>query len=99
LTVSWTPPASIFPGGRTQSVTVPLIAPGTEYLDRLNQLDMSFRKLLTVRGVQLNGSLDVFNIFNSNVVLNQNQAYGASLGMPTEILQPRLFRVSAQLRF
>jgi len=101
LTVTWTPAASVFPlpAGRTQSVTVPLIPPGTEYLDRLNQLDMSFRKLFTVRGVQLNGSLDVFNIFNSNVVLNQNQAYGATLGMPTEILQPRLWRVSAQFRF
>ena len=99
LSVNWTPPAGIFPGGRTQSVTVPLIAPGTEYLDRLNQLDVSFRKIFTIRGMQVNGALDVFNIFNSNVVLNQNQAYGSSLGMPTEILQPRLLRVSAQLRF
>jgi hypothetical protein len=99
LSVTWTPAANIFPGGRTQSVTVPLIAPGTKYLERINQLDVSFRKLISWRGVEWSAALDAFNIFNSNVVLNEIQAFGSSLGNPTEILQPRLFRISGQLRF
>jgi hypothetical protein len=99
LTVSWVVPANLFPGGRTQSVTAPLIAPGTKYFDRWNQLDLSFRKLFVVGKQRLEGALDVFNILNSNVVLAQNQAFGTTLDQPTQILQPRLMRVSAQWKF
>ncbi|PYR00006.1 MAG: hypothetical protein DMF97_10390 [Acidobacteria bacterium] len=45
LAVNWAVPANLFPGGRTQSVTVNLLPPGREYLDRWNQLDLSFRKV------------------------------------------------------
>jgi hypothetical protein len=99
LTVSWVVPANLFPGGRTQSVTVPLIAPGTKYFDRWTQLDLSFRKLFVFGKQRFEGALDVFNILNSNVVLAQNQAFGATLDQPTQILQPRLMRVSAQWKF
>lgn len=99
LAVNWTPAASLFPGGRTQAVTVPLIAPGTSFLERWNQMDMSFARTFNVRGMRIEGSLDAFNILNSSVVLNQVQAFGSSLGQPTEILQPRMFRFSAQLKF
>jgi hypothetical protein len=97
--VTWTPPASVFPGGRTQSVTVRLIPPGAQYLDRVNQLDLAISKNFSFRGAQWKVSLDAFNVLNSNVVLNEIQAFGSSLGTPTEILQPRLFRISGQLRF
>jgi hypothetical protein len=99
LAVNWTPAASLFPGGRTQSVTVPLIAPGTSFLDRWNQVDMSFGRTFTIGGMRIDGALDAFNILNSNVVLNQIQAFGSSLGRPTEILQPRLLRLSANFKF
>ena len=99
LTVNWVVPANLFPGGRTQSVTVPLIAPGTKYLKRWTQVDVSFRKLFTVGKQRLEGSLDVFNALNSNVVLAQNQSFGSTLDQPSQILQPRLLRVSAQWKF
>lgn len=99
LTVSWTPAASVFPGGRTQSVTVPLIAPGAKFRERWNQLDMSVGRTFTIGALQIEGALQAFNIMNSNVVLNQNQAFGSSLDRPTEILQPRLLRLTAQLKF
>jgi hypothetical protein len=41
----------------------------------------------------------MFNALNSNVVLAQNQSFGATLDQPTQILQPRLLRVSAQWKF
>jgi len=110
--VSWSVPASVFPGGRrTQAVTLTttvvgtgytgssLSDPGSTYLPRWNQLDMSFRKTFTLRRVAVDGSLDVFNITNSSVVLSQNQAFGPSLGAPQSILQPRLLRISSTLRF
>ena len=99
LTVTWVVPANLFPGGRTQSVTVPLIAPGTKYFDRWTQLDLSFKKLFAFGKQEFTGSLDVFNILNSNVVLAQNQSFGSTLDQPTQILQPRLMRVSVQWKF
>ncbi|HUR33826.1 MAG TPA: carboxypeptidase regulatory-like domain-containing protein [Vicinamibacterales bacterium] len=99
LAVNWTPAAGLFPGGRTQSVTVPLIAPGTKYMDRWNQVDMSVGKTFTIGSLKFDGTLDAFNVLNSGVVLNQNQAFGSSLDVPTEILQPRLLRLSAQFKF
>jgi hypothetical protein len=99
LQANWVVPANLFPGGRTQSVTVPLIPPGQKHLDRWTQVDVSFKKLFTIAGHRLEGSLDMFNALNSNVVLAVNQAFGATLDRPTQILQPRLLRISAQWKF
>jgi hypothetical protein len=99
LAVNWAVPANLFPGGRTQPVTVPLVAPGEKYLDRWTQVDASFKKIFTVGAHRLEGSIDLFNALNSNVVLQRNQAFGASLDQPQQILQPRLIRFSAQWKF
>ena len=100
LAVNWTPAASVFPGGqRTQSVTINLIPPGSSYLDRWNQLDLSFRKTFSIGRYRIDGALDMFNAMNSNVVLSQNQAFGSSLGQPLAVLQGRLLRLSTQLKF
>jgi hypothetical protein len=99
LSVGWVVPANLFPGGRTQSVTVPLIAPGLKYFDRWTQLDVSFKKLFSFGTQHLEGTLDIFNALNSNVVLAQNQSFGSTLNQPTQILQPRLMRVSVQWKF
>ena len=41
----------------------------------------------------------MFNALNSNVVLAKNQSFGATLDQPSQILQPRLLRVSGQWKF
>ena len=110
--VSWSVPASVFPGGRrTQAVTLTttvvgtgytgssLSDPGSTYLPRWNQLDLSVRKTFNIGRMYMDGSLDIFNSTNSSVVLTQNQAFGPSLGAPQSILQPRLLRISSTLRF
>ena len=99
LNVTWSVPSALFPGGRTQSVTVNLIPPGTKYLERWNQLDLSLRKIFNVKKTRLDVSLDVFNALNGNVVLSETQAFGPSLGNPTSILQPRLLRISGSVKF
>ena len=100
LAVNWTPAASVFPGGqRTQSVTINLIAPGSQYLDRWTQLDLSFRKTFAIGRYRVDGALDMFNATNSNVVLAQNQAFGSTLGQPQAVLQGRLLRLSSQIKF
>jgi hypothetical protein len=78
---------------------VPLAKPGTLYLTRHNQVDIGFRKLFRVGRTQLSGQADIFNATNENPVLSENTAYGTTLGRPLSILQPRMLRLAAQLRF
>lgn len=99
LTVSWSVPANLFPGGRTQPVTVPLVPAGEKYLDRWTQVDASVKKLFNFGKHRVEGSLDLFNALNSNVILLRNQAFGTTLDQPQQILQPRLIRLSAQWKF
>ena len=44
-------------------------------------------------------ALEIYNVFNSSVVLNQNQNFGPALGRPATTLQGRLFKLSGLLRF
>jgi len=97
--VNWSVPTNLFPGGRTQAVSVNLADPGSLYLDRWTELDLSFRKVFTIGKYKVDGALDMFNALNSNVVLSQNQSFGASLGQPLAVLQGRLLRVSSQIKF
>jgi len=99
LRVDWAVPANAFPGGRTQPVTVPLIPPGSKFFKRWTQVDLSVKKLFSIGGHEIEGALDMFNLLNSNVVLDQNQSFGPTLDQPIQILQPRLLRVSAQWKF
>lgn len=100
LRVDWIPGANVFPNGqRTQPVTVPLIAPGTKYGDRWNQVDLGVKKTLRVGRADIEGQVDVFNAFNSSAVLTQLQVFGPTLDRPTAILQGRLVRLSVGVRF
>lgn len=85
--------------GANSNQTVNIIAPGTETLERLNQLDLRFGKILRLaENRRMNLSLDVYNVFNADTVLSVNQNY-TSLWVPTNILQSRLFKISAQVDF
>ena len=84
----------------TQSqISVPLIAPGSKYGDRLTQLDLRVARTLRIRGVQIQAAVDMFNALNSSAVFNEVQTYGSSLGRPTDVIQGRLFRFGAQMKF
>jgi hypothetical protein len=97
--VLWAVPANLFPGGRTQSVTVNLVPPGSKYLDRWTQLDLSAHKRFKVGRYDIDTAVDMYNALNSNVVLQENQNYGTSLGQPQQVLQGRLLRISNQIKF
>ena len=76
-----------------------LVPPGSKYLDRWTQLDLSFRKVFSVGRLRIDGAVDMFNALNSNVVLSENQNFGTTLGQPQAVLQGRLLRVSSQIKF
>ena len=99
LAVNWAVPANVFPGGRTQPVTLRLDTPGTRYLERWNQLDVNVRKTFTAGNVRFEPGVDLYNVFNTNPVLTENQNWGASLGRPMKVLQGRLMRITTQVSF
>ncbi len=99
LAVNWAVPTNLFPGGRTQAVTVNLVPPGSKYLDRWNQLDLSVRRTFRFGKARVDGALEMFNALNTDVVLSENQNLGSTLGQPQAILQGRLLRISSQIKF
>jgi hypothetical protein len=99
LFTNWNVPANLFPGGRTQTVNVRLDTPGSQWLERWNQLDLNVRRVFRVRRARFEPGVDVYNVFNTNPVLTENQQFGSSLGMPMRILQGRLMRLTIQINF
>ena len=89
-------------GACTATVTINLIEPGTMYGERMNQFDIRLAKIVTVNGVRLQGSMDLYNAFNSNAVLQWNSQYGtngASWMVPQAILNGRLVKFDFQVTF
>jgi len=89
--------------GGAANVTVNLVAPGTMYGDRLNQLDLRFGKVLRTGQLRTVVSVDVYNALNANPVLTENAAYrDTSLSgwrIPTSILPARFVKFGVQVDF
>ena len=87
--------------GNAANVTVNLIAPGTKYGDRVNQLDLRLAKALKLNRADLTVALEAYNALNSSAVLTYNPTFvpGRPWPLPTSILTPRLFKVTAELTF
>jgi hypothetical protein len=98
-TITWTPAATLFPGGRTNSETVILNAPGTLHQPRYNQLDVNIKKAFRSGQKTFTIQADCFNVLNSNAMLTTNNAIGASLGNVTSIQLARLPRIAFQMKF
>jgi Carboxypeptidase regulatory-like domain len=90
---------TIIPALTQSSVTVPLIEPGTKYLDRWNQIDLRFTKRFMFGRYRVQGQFDIFNVLNSNSVLGEVETFGSALHRPTAILQGRLFAAGVQVTF
>lgn len=83
------------------SLTVPIVAPGTEFLPRVNQLDLSFAKNFQVSGYRLQGQLDVFNVSNQNYATAYRSTNFATTAyqQPSSVLQGRMFRLGVQVKW
>ena len=78
---------------------VNLIQPGTMYGDRLNQIDLRFSKILNVGRGRLDLNLDLYNAFNSDAILTQQNAFGAAWRRPLTVIQPRFVKLMARWDF
>jgi hypothetical protein len=85
--------------GAGATVTADLITPYTMFESRFNQMDFRLAKSQKVRGKTLRGTFDIYNLLNGSAILNVNMRYGANWLQPTQILDARLFKFSAQLEF
>jgi hypothetical protein len=85
--------------GGAANTTINLVTPGTMYGERLNQLDLRLSKNFRLGGARvLRANFDIYNALNGNYVRTVNSAYASWL-VPTGILDPRLFKISAQFDF
>ena len=86
---------------RAVLANVTLIAPGQVWGDRVNEFDLKLAKVVRFKQFRSNIGIDVFNVLNSNAVLNFNQAFvpGGTWLQPLQVLTPRFFKISAQIDF
>lgn len=68
------------------------------HLERLNQLDLRFTKVLRYGRTRTNVSVDVYNSLNADTMTAVNTAY-ETLWRPTNLLQARFVKLTAQFNF
>jgi hypothetical protein len=101
------PNAAVVPSlGRNLSanaanVTVNLIAPGTMYGDRVNQLDVRIGKIVSIGKTQTLLAVDAYNALNSSAVLTYNPTFvpGGAWLRPNSVLTPRFIRLTVEMTF
>jgi hypothetical protein len=96
-----TPGALVIPDMSAATLNIPLIAPGTEYAERVNQVDLSLAKWFQIGKARVQGQFDVFNALNRSDVLSvRSLNFGtASYLQPSSVLQGRILRLASQLRW
>jgi Carboxypeptidase regulatory-like domain len=95
------PGALVIPNMTAAQLAVPLVPPGTEYAERVNQLDLSLGKWFQVGRTRLQGQIDFFNALNRSDVLSvRSMNYDTpSYKQPSSILQGRIIRIATQLKW
>jgi len=85
--------------GGTATVTIPLAKPYSLYGPRINQLDVRASKIFRFGTTRIQGNVDAYNVFNVNTPVTIFGTYNARWGQPTQVLDGRLVKFSAQLDF
>jgi hypothetical protein len=86
------------PSGNVPNVTINLIAPGSLYGDRINELDFRFAKNFKFGARRSMVAVDLYNALNANPVITYNNSFtpGGPWLQPNAILTGRLARISAE---
>jgi hypothetical protein len=94
---------AIAPQLTAASVSVPLSEPGSQYNDRVNQLDITFARVFRAgvrsKTTTFRPEIALYNALNANPVLSQLNVFGPTLGNVTTILNPRAVRMGLTMQF
>jgi len=90
---------SVLPTLTQSSVTVQLAQPGTRYLPRWYIADVRLGRVFEVGEVRLRGQFDIYNVTNSNSILEMHETYGPALDRVDRILPGRVFAFSTRVDF
>jgi hypothetical protein len=87
--------------GNAPNATINLVAPGSMYGDRVNQLDFRVAKILKFGRSRLMAGIDLYNALNSSAVLTYNTAFipGGTWLQPITFVTGRLVKFSAEITF
>jgi hypothetical protein len=86
--------------GGARGVSIPLVLPYQQFEGRIRRLDLRLSRTFNLTGrARLQANIDAYNALNSSAIQALNNTYGPSWLSPTQILDPRLLQVSAQLTF
>jgi hypothetical protein len=84
--------------GGAANIAIDLLEPNTMFLDRRNELDLRFGKILRAGRSRSIVSIDLYNALNSDAVLTMNHNF-AVWQRPTTILNARLVKFSVQFDY
>jgi hypothetical protein len=76
-----------------------MLEPNTRYESRFTDVDLRFGKNVRVGGIRVKGTLDIYNLFNTNTILLVNNNYGPTWLLPTEVVPARFFKLGVQVDF
>ncbi len=79
--------------------TVDLIRPGSEFGERLYQLDAQIARRFRVGGVNIRPIFSVYNLLNNSAPLLYNSTFGPLWRVPTYILPARLVKFAGEITF
>ncbi len=93
--------ARVNPNISEANLNVPLVAPMTEYGDRINQLDLNVAKTVKIGRMTIQPKLDFFNVLNiAPVYTVRSMLFGtAAYLQPSSVLNPRTIQIGAVMRF
>jgi hypothetical protein len=96
-----TPGALMIPGLTAASVNLGIVAPGTEFTPRINQVDFAASKTFKIDRTSFNAKLDVFNAMNSDdyTSVTSSQFNAATYRQPSVVLQGRIIRVGVDVKW
>jgi hypothetical protein len=95
------PGALVNPGQTVASLNVPLEAPSTRLSERINQLDITVGRPISVGKARVQPELAIFNALNCLAVygLRSLNYDSTTFLQPSTVVQPRLFRVGLQVKW
>jgi Carboxypeptidase regulatory-like domain/TonB-dependent Receptor Plug Domain len=77
-----------------------LIAPGSEYGERINQIDVRLAKSVTLGRIRAQVNAGAYNLLNSNATMARNNSYTSGhWNQPTVTMQGRIIKFGFQLDY